>query len=176
VTTTANLLANTMGFQKPGPVSAARTSLFWASSPTSEQGGNPGLLIRGFLLLWKGDFPARESAASVVGLSTFVSDPTTTASAAESSLSLGLPAVPSANASADAVPELGPSAPAWSTASRWWSAHADDEAREAFPLDLLPLRAMESPPRRLIDSHGHLAHLSAAWPFTGLTPARRREP
>jgi hypothetical protein len=136
-------MANEYGFHKPGILARGRHSPERASSPSSEQGGSPGLLIRAVYFARNEYISCPESAASVAGLSTSVSYPTTTDSAAT--------AVPSLR-SADAGPALAPSALAWPTASRWWSAPADDVALSAFPLDLLPSRPEESLARHFFSS------------------------
>lgn len=127
------------GFHKPRVVAEAENSLLRASSPRNEQGGRTGLLIEG---IWQqGEMTLEalpftpESSASVVGLSTCVSDPTAPSCAA-------FQAVPSLR-SARVGGSLMPLASAHPSTTRWRSAHADD-ARSAFPLDLLPSRDKES--------------------------------
>jgi hypothetical protein len=140
-------LSSGPGFHKPIARARREPSPARASSPRDEQGGMADLLIEGICHAGREgrrEAFTPESSASVVGLSAWASDPTTPASAAN--------AVPLAIASADAGPSLAHTAPARVPARRWWSAHADDGGRSAFPLDLLPSRPEESLARHFFSS------------------------
>ena len=143
-------LASRVGFHKPRVEARREPSPTRASSPRSEQGGSLDLLIGGICFQGIEYLSSPESSANVVGLSAGASDPTTPASVAI--------AIPSLR-SADAVLSLVPLAPAPALAWRWWSAHADDGAGSAFPLDLLPSPALKSLARHWFVRDDHLAYL-----------------
>lgn len=115
-----------------------------ASSPRRRQGGNVDRLIRGICEsaeAWQIHVAfTPHSVIDVVGLAVPPyglpsADPTTPASTVQ----LRCTVEPSS---------------LHSSGARWWSAHADDSPRSAFPLDLLPSRGWPlKRPRGVADDH-----------------------